>query len=54
MPQLNPSPWFLIFMMSWFIYLIILMSKTTNFKMLNKPTQYLYLTNPQPWNWLWV
>nr|YP_097172.1 ATP synthase F0 subunit 8 [Aneides hardii]AAU20609.1 ATP synthase F0 subunit 8 [Aneides hardii] len=55
MPQLNPDPWFLIFTLSWLIYLIILMMKVMNFKSPNEPTtQNTYMNKPQPWNWPWA
>nr|YP_097184.1 ATP synthase F0 subunit 8 [Desmognathus fuscus]AAU20621.1 ATP synthase F0 subunit 8 [Desmognathus fuscus] len=55
MPQLNPNPWFLIFITSWLIYLIILMYKINNFKTLNEPTMQDVIKNkPQSWNWLWI
>nr|ACJ43847.1 ATP synthase F0 subunit 8 [Salamandrina terdigitata] len=55
MPQLNPGPWFAIFMSSWIIYLTILTSKTNNFFYLNEPTlQNIKKEKPQHWNWPWT
>nr|ADZ74279.1 ATP synthase F0 subunit 8 [Karsenia koreana]QEZ90715.1 ATP synthase F0 subunit 8 [Karsenia koreana] len=54
MPQLNPGPWFFIFMMSWLIYLIILMPKISSFKMFNEPMMQNIKNKPQPWNWPWT
>nr|ABX46780.1 ATPase subunit 8 [Batrachoseps gabrieli] len=55
MPQLNPSPWLFIFIMSWMIYLIILIPKVGNLKMLNEPmTPDTSVSTTQPWNWPWT
>nr|ASN74034.1 ATP synthase F0 subunit 8 [Salamandra corsica] len=55
MPQLNPGPWFAIFLSSWIIYLTILTSKMYNFKYQNNPMlQNMKKENPQPWNWPWT
>nr|YP_097197.1 ATP synthase F0 subunit 8 [Batrachoseps attenuatus]AAU20634.1 ATP synthase F0 subunit 8 [Batrachoseps attenuatus]ABX46731.1 ATPase subunit 8 [Batrachoseps attenuatus] len=55
MPQLNPSPWLSIFLMSWLIYLIILLPKVGNLKVLNKTTtQSSNTIETQPWNWPWT
>nr|YP_097262.1 ATP synthase F0 subunit 8 [Hydromantes brunus]AAU20712.1 ATP synthase F0 subunit 8 [Hydromantes brunus] len=55
MPQLNPDPWFFIFTTSWLVYLVLLMSKTSNFKQSNEPTmQNISKSKPQPWNWPWT
>nr|AAU20465.1 ATP synthase F0 subunit 8 [Speleomantes italicus] len=53
MPQLNPNPWFFIFLMSWLIFLIIFMSKTSNFKQPNQPMQNISNNKPQSWSWPW-
>nr|YP_003933858.1 ATP synthase F0 subunit 8 [Ambystoma barbouri]ACY06208.1 ATP synthase F0 subunit 8 [Ambystoma barbouri] len=55
MPQLNPGPWLAILVMSWFIYLLILMPKTNNFKYNNDPNmQNVKKMKPQSWNWPWT
>nr|WAK99304.1 ATP synthase F0 subunit 8 [Paramesotriton hongkongensis] len=55
MPQLNPAPWFTIFLMSWVIYLIILTAKINNFSFQNEPTpQNTKKEKTQPWNWPWT
>nr|ACJ43535.1 ATP synthase F0 subunit 8 [Chioglossa lusitanica] len=54
MPQLNPGPWFAIFMVSWLIYLAFIMPKVMKFIYQNKPTlQNIKKENPQSWNWPW-
>nr|YP_004733072.1 ATP synthase F0 subunit 8 [Triturus dobrogicus]ADV35464.1 ATP synthase F0 subunit 8 [Triturus dobrogicus] len=55
MPQLNPGPWFSIFLTSWIIYLIILTAKINNFKYQNEPTpQNTKKEKKQPWDWPWT
>nr|ACJ43821.1 ATP synthase F0 subunit 8 [Pleurodeles waltl] len=55
MPQLNPGPWFAIFMFSWAVYLTILTSKINNFQHQNTPTlQNTKKGKKQPWNWPWT
>nr|YP_010034177.1 ATP synthase F0 subunit 8 [Paramesotriton aurantius]QOW83716.1 ATP synthase F0 subunit 8 [Paramesotriton aurantius]WAK99343.1 ATP synthase F0 subunit 8 [Paramesotriton aurantius] len=55
MPQLNPGPWFTIFLMSWIIYLVILTAKISNFNFQNEPTpQNTKKEKTQPWNWPWT
>nr|YP_009992003.1 ATP synthase F0 subunit 8 [Nothoprocta perdicaria]QNN84903.1 ATP synthase F0 subunit 8 [Nothoprocta perdicaria] len=55
MPQLNPGPWFLIMMLSWFIFLLILQPKSMSFTPFNHP---LYKTNSTmkspSWPWPWT
>nr|AEX10788.1 ATPase8 [Phrynosoma asio] len=53
MPQLNPSPWFLILLMVWTTLMIIFMNKTLNILYPNTPTQ-SQMKNPlTPWIWPW-
>nr|ACJ43600.1 ATP synthase F0 subunit 8 [Cynops pyrrhogaster] len=55
MPQLNPGPWFTIFLTSWIIYLVVLTAKINNFKFYNEPTlQSTKKEKTQPWNWPWT
>nr|YP_009458647.1 ATP synthase F0 subunit 8 [Siren lacertina]AOW71043.1 ATP synthase F0 subunit 8 [Siren lacertina] len=55
MPQLNPGPWFKILLMSWMIFLALMVSKTMNFKDTNyPPSPSLNTILPQPWNWPWL
>ncbi|ACD81887.2 ATP synthase F0 subunit 8 (mitochondrion) [Anolis carolinensis] len=54
MPQLNPSPWLMIFFLIWLFLTLVLFNKalkpmfpnTTETKEMTKPA-------PQPWNWPW-
>nr|YP_097093.1 ATP synthase F0 subunit 8 [Pseudotriton ruber]AAU20530.1 ATP synthase F0 subunit 8 [Pseudotriton ruber] len=54
MPQLNPDPWFFIFFTSWFIYLIILMPKTSNLKMPKEPMTQNNKNKTEPLTWPWI
>nr|ADG22967.1 ATP synthase F0 subunit 8 [Hynobius chinensis] len=54
MPQLNPGPWFAIFLMSWVIFLLILAFKMSNFNNLNEPTSQNNMKKPESWNWPWI
>nr|YP_010950401.1 ATP synthase F0 subunit 8 [Bathyraja taranetzi]WMI36331.1 ATP synthase F0 subunit 8 [Bathyraja taranetzi] len=54
MPQLNPSPWFLIFLFSWLFFLIILPHKLTSYMFNYDPTlKNVKKQKPEPWNWPW-
>nr|ACH99447.1 ATP synthase F0 subunit 8 [Dibamus novaeguineae] len=55
MPQLNPSPWLFIFLLSWSMLLLVLKTKTLQLTPHNTPS----LPNQQtlataPWNWPWI
>nr|YP_009019236.1 ATP synthase subunit 8 [Trinectes maculatus]AFC88459.1 ATP synthase subunit 8 [Trinectes maculatus] len=54
MPQLNPSPWLMLFLTTWLIFLYFLPSKIMNHAFPNlpspKPTQNQKTT---PFNWPW-
>nr|ACJ43925.1 ATP synthase F0 subunit 8 [Ommatotriton vittatus] len=55
MPQLNPGPWFAIFLTSWIIYLTILTAKINNFNYQNELTpQNMKKDMTQPWTWPWI
>nr|YP_003734654.1 ATP synthase F0 subunit 8 [Pellona flavipinnis]BAJ09830.1 ATPase subunits 8 [Pellona flavipinnis] len=53
MPQLNPAPWFLILIFSWFVFLTILPPKILAHKFSNEPTTSTEKSKPEPWNWPW-
>nr|BAD12316.1 ATPase subunits 8 [Albula glossodonta] len=55
MPQLNPAPWFFIFVLSWFIYLTVIHTKVTGHVFANEPTVSVdkLESKPEPWNWPW-
>nr|YP_010385301.1 ATP synthase F0 subunit 8 [Squatina aculeata]UAV85060.1 ATP synthase F0 subunit 8 [Squatina aculeata]UPM52002.1 ATP synthase F0 subunit 8 [Squatina aculeata] len=55
MPQLNPSPWFLILMFSWIFFLVVLPKKVTKHSFNDKPTpKNTEKLKPEPWNWPWT
>nr|ADW93342.1 ATPase 8 [Brachymeles boulengeri boulengeri] len=55
MPQLNPSPWFFILLLSWTILLLIFKTKTLMSTPHNNPTLTdLTTTHMTPWNWPWT
>nr|YP_007026385.1 ATP synthase F0 subunit 8 [Telatrygon zugei]AFV48247.1 ATP synthase F0 subunit 8 [Telatrygon zugei] len=55
MPQLNPNPWFLIFLFTWTFFLIILPGKVTSYLLNNNPTtKDIQKPKPTPWNWPWT
>nr|YP_010016374.1 ATP synthase F0 subunit 8 [Odontaspis ferox]QOI73760.1 ATP synthase F0 subunit 8 [Odontaspis ferox]QTJ25351.1 ATP synthase F0 subunit 8 [Odontaspis ferox] len=54
MPQLNPHPWFIMFLFSWMIFLTILPKKVMNYTFNNNPTlKNIEKSKPKPWNWPW-
>nr|YP_008999633.1 ATP synthase F0 subunit 8 [Necturus beyeri]ACU00356.1 ATP synthase F0 subunit 8 [Necturus beyeri] len=55
MPQLNPSPWLFILLVSWLVYLLIIMPKISKMTLPNDPTiMEVIKDKPQPWNWPWT
>nr|YP_112468.1 ATP synthase F0 subunit 8 [Chlorurus sordidus]WNH18023.1 ATP synthase F0 subunit 8 [Chlorurus spilurus]BAD52422.1 ATPase subunits 8 [Chlorurus sordidus] len=54
MPQLNPRPWFWIFMFAWVIFLGVLPKKVLSHKFLNDPASETKETPVSaPWSWRW-
>ncbi|NP_008617.1 ATP synthase F0 subunit 8 (mitochondrion) [Gadus morhua] len=54
MPQLNPAPWFMIFMFTWAIFLTILPPKVMAHTFPNEPSpQGMTTPKTAPWNWPW-
>nr|YP_009170384.1 ATP synthase F0 subunit 8 [Conolophus subcristatus]ALE29382.1 ATP synthase F0 subunit 8 [Conolophus subcristatus] len=54
MPQLNPSPWFLILLLTWTVLMTALLNKTLRSKLPNSPTPKEYEQNPpETWTWPW-
>nr|YP_009180250.1 ATP synthase F0 subunit 8 [Tridentiger obscurus]YP_010400442.1 ATP synthase F0 subunit 8 [Tridentiger brevispinis]ALL96639.1 ATP synthase F0 subunit 8 [Tridentiger obscurus]AVA09119.1 ATP synthase subunit 8 [Tridentiger obscurus]UQS78983.1 ATP synthase F0 subunit 8 [Tridentiger brevispinis] len=54
MPQLNPSPWFIILVFSWLVFLTIVVPKTLNHTFPNEPTlQSTQTLKTSPWHWPW-
>uniref|UniRef100_A0A7D7FB09 ATP synthase complex subunit 8 n=1 Tax=Ophisternon candidum TaxID=2267221 RepID=A0A7D7FB09_9TELE len=54
MPQLNPSPWFMILIISWLVFLTILPPKIMSHTFPNTPQpKIMELSKTEPWNWPW-
>nr|WNH36850.1 ATP synthase F0 subunit 8 [Gonostoma atlanticum] len=53
MPQLNPSPWFLILLFSWATLLTMIPPKTLTYIFPYEPTAISTNTKTEPWNWPW-
>nr|YP_001054806.1 ATP synthase F0 subunit 8 [Ditrema temminckii]BAF46835.1 ATPase subunit 8 [Ditrema temminckii] len=54
MPQLNPSPWFVILIFSWLIFAAIVPPKILAYLFPNEPSlQSTSKSNKQPWGWPW-
>nr|QHI42799.1 ATP synthase F0 subunit 8 [Nerophis ophidion] len=52
MPQLDPSPWFMTMLFSWFILIFIIPGKVLNYMLLNNPTL-LNFEDMQNELWCW-
>nr|YP_009941700.1 ATP synthase F0 subunit 8 [Inimicus japonicus]QOC70771.1 ATP synthase F0 subunit 8 [Inimicus japonicus]UOA66678.1 ATP synthase F0 subunit 8 [Inimicus japonicus] len=54
MPQLNPTPWLMILVASWLIFLTIIPTKIMAHNYPNEPTlQSAEKPKTQPWSWPW-
>nr|AGN71332.1 ATP synthase F0 subunit 8 [Limnodynastes salmini] len=53
MPQLNPSPWFLIFLLTWVIFIMISVTKVSKHYSPNFPTPKPYKNTTLTWTWPW-
>nr|WNH22392.1 ATP synthase F0 subunit 8 [Harengula humeralis] len=54
MPQLNPAPWFLIFVFSWLVFLTVIPPKVLAHTFNNQPAAGgPEKVNPDSWNWPW-
>nr|WID86924.1 ATP synthase F0 subunit 8 [Anomaloglossus kaiei] len=53
MPQLDPSPWFLILFSSWTIFLIFSTLKTSKYAFPNDPVNSPRSDNNKSWPWPW-
>nr|BBK07889.1 ATPase subunit 8 [Cynoglossus robustus]BBK07902.1 ATPase subunit 8 [Cynoglossus interruptus] len=53
MPQLNPNPWFLIWLSSWLIFLLTMPSLIIMFKPLNLPAKSQTINPLNSWHWPW-
>nr|ADW93454.1 ATPase 8 [Brachymeles pathfinderi]ADW93458.1 ATPase 8 [Brachymeles pathfinderi] len=55
MPQLNPSPWFFILLLSWAVLLLIFKTKVLISMPHNNPMlPDLTTSHTTPWNWPWI
>nr|YP_010837650.1 ATP synthase F0 subunit 8 [Takydromus intermedius]WGC93615.1 ATP synthase F0 subunit 8 [Takydromus intermedius] len=52
MPQLNPTPWFLVFLLTW-LALFLLSMKILNNKPKPSTPQYSEQLNNMYWTWPW-
>nr|YP_009388954.1 ATP synthase F0 subunit 8 [Gonatodes albogularis]BAX77888.1 ATPase subunit 8 [Gonatodes albogularis] len=50
MPQLNPAPWFFMFLTTWIILLALIAPKLLH---LHQPLQPTTIHTTPPLNWLW-
>nr|YP_138283.1 ATP synthase F0 subunit 8 [Ichthyophis bannanicus]AAT07877.1 ATP synthase subunit 8 [Ichthyophis bannanicus] len=53
MPQLNPSPWFLIFLLSWVVLTTSIAVKTMKHQPVNDISTENQTKAQSPWNWPW-
>nr|YP_007627178.1 ATP synthase F0 subunit 8 [Chaeturichthys stigmatias]YP_009229143.1 ATP synthase F0 subunit 8 [Amblychaeturichthys hexanema]AGH15492.1 ATP synthase F0 subunit 8 [Chaeturichthys stigmatias]ALS46758.1 ATP synthase F0 subunit 8 [Amblychaeturichthys hexanema]QDA81964.1 ATP synthase F0 subunit 8 [Chaeturichthys stigmatias] len=54
MPQLNPLPWFSIFIFSWFVFFAIAMPKVKNHTFTGVPCpQDTQTSKHNSWSWPW-
>nr|YP_010309657.1 ATP synthase F0 subunit 8 [Gymnothorax chilospilus]YP_010852903.1 ATP synthase F0 subunit 8 [Gymnothorax reticularis]QSV37228.1 ATP synthase F0 subunit 8 [Gymnothorax chilospilus]WGL40719.1 ATP synthase F0 subunit 8 [Gymnothorax reticularis]WNH17256.1 ATP synthase F0 subunit 8 [Gymnothorax chilospilus] len=54
MPQLNPSPWFMILAFSWLVFIFIAPTKVMSHVFNNEPNpRTTETTTTNPWNWPW-
>nr|YP_009312130.1 ATP synthase F0 subunit 8 [Chagunius chagunio]BAV71501.1 ATPase subunit 8 [Chagunius chagunio] len=54
MPQLNPSPWFAILLLSWMTFLIIIPAKVLAHNSPNEPVPVSTEEHKtEPWTWSW-
>nr|ADW93290.1 ATPase 8 [Brachymeles bonitae] len=55
MPQLNPSPWFFILLLSWVTLLLIFKTKILTSTPHNPPMlPDMTTSHTTPWNWPWT
>nr|ADW93250.1 ATPase 8 [Lygosoma quadrupes] len=55
MPQLNPTPWFFIMILSWITLLLLFKNKTTTVSPQNPTTTTdLKMDKTNPWSWPWT
>nr|AAN46513.1 ATP synthase F0 subunit 8 [Mitu salvini] len=54
MPQLNPNPWFTIFLMTWLTLSLLIQPKLLSFILTNPPSNKALTTKTTPWTWPWT
>nr|YP_009944177.1 ATP synthase F0 subunit 8 [Hylia prasina]QOD96021.1 ATP synthase F0 subunit 8 [Hylia prasina] len=55
MPQLNPSPWFFIMLITWLTFSLLIQPKLLSFTSTNRPSSKTPTTHStSPWNWPWT
>nr|YP_009160421.1 ATP synthase F0 subunit 8 [Urogymnus dalyensis]AIY56263.1 ATP synthase F0 subunit 8 [Urogymnus dalyensis] len=55
MPQLNPNPWFMIFLFAWTFFLLLMPGKIMSYMFNNCPTtKNTQKPKSTPWNWPWA
>nr|YP_086845.1 ATP synthase F0 subunit 8 [Rhineura floridana]AAT08494.1 ATP synthase F0 subunit 8 [Rhineura floridana] len=55
MPQLNPAPWLLIFLLTWTTLITIFLPKTFTLTQTTNPsTTSIDMDIKQPWTWPWL
>nr|QHH24373.1 ATP synthase F0 subunit 8 [Locustella castanea] len=55
MPQLNPTPWFFIMIISWLTFSLIIQPKLLSFVSANPPSNKTETTpDTTPWTWPWT
>nr|AAN46504.1 ATP synthase F0 subunit 8 [Crax globulosa] len=54
MPQLNPNPWFTIFLLTWLPFSLLIQPKLLSFIQTNPPSNKALATKTTPWTWPWT
>nr|YP_009538224.1 ATP synthase F0 subunit 8 [Prodotiscus insignis]AYN73730.1 ATP synthase F0 subunit 8 [Prodotiscus insignis] len=55
MPQLNPTPWFFIMLLSWLSFSLLIQPKLITFTCTNLPSNKAKtITKTSPWTWPWT
>nr|AAN61046.1 ATP synthase F0 subunit 8 [Pipile jacutinga] len=54
MPQLNPNPWFTIFLLTWTNPFLLIQPKLLSFTPTNSPSNKTPMIKTTPWIWPWT
>nr|AAP92020.1 ATPase 8 [Serranus psittacinus]AAP92022.1 ATPase 8 [Serranus psittacinus]AAP92024.1 ATPase 8 [Serranus psittacinus] len=55
MPQLNPSPWFIIMVFSWLVFLVVIPPKIMSYVFPNELNVNIAKTSDEDtWGWPWL